>query len=157
MSKTFNEIYGSIDLCEECFQQKVNSHLNHTILRFPDMYDKYEKYILDYIEKVEITENNNFPNRTLFTLMNLILSSYKDYPCFTIYKNLNNLLTYLKTKKYGRELNLDREQKMEILFKINQIKKLKAFLSNQQNKINRIESIIIDSQNFYDLKPLILN
>ena len=145
----------SIDICEKCFAQKDNSHLNHTTLSYPNLLDLNIEAICKNILRDKFVKGKN-ENKKLIKVINLILLSYKNYPCFTNYKNLDHLLTFFrKIKDKSQELNASKE--MEIYYKINRLKELKNIIKNDCDKINKIESISIETQNFYDLNLLKFN
>ena len=83
-----------VDICEKCIAHKC--HSNHTLFRFPNIYEKSKNLILYYISSVpEILGNDDKEKSTFINLIKAELNSYKNYPCYTNYKNLNNLFNFL--------------------------------------------------------------
>ena len=71
-------------------------------------------------------------------------------------KNINNLLIFLcKVKDKNEEIKSKKE--MELFYKIKRLRELKNIIKNDYYKINKIESITIFAQNFYDLNILKIN
>ena len=143
------------DLCENCFAQKDESHLEHTTLRFPNLNDLKIKLICENLLRDKYEEDKN-DNKELIKVIDSILFSYNNYPCFTNLKNINNLLIFLcKIKEKNEEIKSKKE--MELYYKINRLRELKNIIKNDYYKINKIESITIFAQNFYDLNILKIN
>lgn len=141
----------SMELCEKCFDQNYESHLDHTILRYPNLDISKIACICENIRR----DKNEKPDLILFDY--LILNSYQKMRNFINYKNISNLLAYLsKYRDSSKEIN-NNKKKMEIYYKINRLKELKNIIKTDYDKINQIESINIQAQNFYDLNILKTN
>ena len=145
-----------IDICEGCLADKC--HFTHTKFRFPNIYEKSKDLISYYISSSpEILSNYGKGKNTLINLINAELNSYKNYPCYTNYKNLNNLFIFLrqnKDKNNNKNINQNENNKKGLSIKIKNAKDLKNFIKEYPDKINTIESINIQTQNFYDLSFL---
>ena len=148
-----------IDICERCLADKC--HFNHTKFRFPNIYEKSKDFISYYISSSpEIISNYGKGKSTLMNLINAELNSYKNYPCYINYKNLNNLFIFLrqnKDKNNNKNINQNENNKKELFIKIKTVKELKNIIKDNPDKLNTIESINIQTQNFYDLSFLKIN
>ena len=146
-----------VDICEKCIAHKC--HSNHTLFRFPNIYEKSKNLILYYISSVpEILGNDDKEKSTFINLIKAELNSYKNYPCYTNYKNLNNLFNFFRQNKDNKKIiNQHENNKVELLLKIKSAKELKNLIKDHPDKINIIESINIQAQNIHYLNILKLN
>ena len=141
-----------LDICEECLADRY--HLTHTIFRFPNIYEKCKNIILYFIS----LENENLRDESkgkslLIKLMKGIIYSYNNNPCYNNYKNLYNLLNFIRQiKDNDKTINQNENMKMELYLKIKQARELKDIIQNFPDKINIIESINIQAQNFYNFE-----
>ena len=147
----------SNDICEQCLSKEEELHSTHTLLIFPNIYEKCKK-ILDYVtqSKNEIFEEE----KSILKIFNTILDDYRRFPSYTCYQNIYNCISFLNKlneKEKEKEFNHKENKKMEYYIKIRNIRDLKNIINNHPMKINIIESININSQNFYDLNLLKLN
>ena len=148
-----------LDMCEKCLADKC--HLTHTLFRFPDIYEKCKNILLNFISlENEKLGNESKGKSQLIKLMKGIIFSYKNYPCYNNYKNLNNLFNFIRQiKENNNDKNIYQKEniKMELFLKIKKVRELKDLINNFPEKINLIESIKIQAQNFYNLNLLKIN
>ena len=145
----------SNDICEQCLSKEEELHSTHTLLIFPNIYEKC-KNILDYVtqKKKEIFEEEII----ILEIFNAILDDYRNFPSYTCYHNMYNCISFLnKLNENEKEFNYKENKKMEYYIKIRNIRDLKNIINNNPSTINIIESININSQNFYDLNLFKLN
>ena len=142
----------SNDICEQCLSEEEEFHSTHTKLFFPNVFEKCKK-IIYYVVNEKIENLND--KRIMFKFLNTILYNYREYPCFINYNNLTNCINFLnKLNKKERELYHKENKKKELYIKIRSLRELKDLLNNDVDKNIKIESIIINTQNFYDLNVL---
>ena len=146
----------SKDICEQCFlEEEEEIHHTHIKLFFPEVNNNYNKIINNTIPtKIkDLNDNNN-----LKKIMNLIIYCYKEYPCYTNFKNVLNCMKFLKRlKDNDRGIYNNENKKFEYYIKIRNNREIKDLVNNHPDKINIIESIKINAQNFYDLNLLKTN
>ena len=149
----------SCDICEECLYDIT--HLNHILFRFPNICDKLKNIIFNYINKqMKKIDNDDIKENisSMIKFMKSIILSYEANPCFISYKNLYNLFNFLeKIQNNEKNINKNENYRNEFFFKIRQTKDLKDFLKKYPNNKDKIKSINIQRQNFYDLNLLKTN
>jgi len=147
----------SKDLCEQCFYEEEKMHLTHTKLFFPNVYERCKKIVEFYANRKKESIHRA---KCTINFLNSILYNYKEYPCYTNYYNLFNLIHFLVKNENERELyqlSHEEDKKMENYIKIRNIREIKGIKNDNPDKINFIESIKINKQNFYDLNILKIN
>ena len=148
------------DLCEKCVSEDGEKHLTHTTFRFSDFFDSNKDIIYKYIIylKDEIEKGNELKAKLFVEIIELIYSTFRYYPCFDNYLNLDNMIKYFcENINDRRKITRKDNDRFEFFKKINNRKELKYFLKDYPDKINKIISIIIQTQNFYDLNLLKTN
>ena len=143
------------DICDECITKADRKNFTHTTLKFSDGFNKIKDEIqnkLDICSEERIKINKHF----LF-IIDIIIFYYINNPCYNNLKSLNNINDYLGelVKGVKKDSNLEnKENKMEIYYKIKHSRDLISKITNHQEQINKIESIIIEKKNFCNLNLL---
>ena len=139
-----------VDLCYDCNTQKDDKHLTHTKIIISEKF----KSAVEEIDRKEkkLNEDDIDIYKAFKLIRNLIIYNFKDYPCFNNYNNLKNYELYLDNLKKGNQLQNSKETK--ILLKVRNSRELNNIILNHNDKINDIESIIIEKKNFFNLEQL---
>ena len=145
----------SKDICEQCLSEEEELHETHEMLIYPNFYQRYKKILDNVSPKMD---GNCLDMTDIIKIFEIILKDYTKFPNYNSYKNLNNGINFLeKLNGNDRELYHRENREKEFYTKIRSSRELKDILNNDDDFINdkiKIESIKINSQNFFDLKPL---
>ena len=150
------------NLCRDCYTQNKD-HINHTIIDFneKDFLDKIIeiKNILPNINSLEEQKDEN-----LIKIIREILKIYEDYPCYNLYRCINNIYEFLK--KDIKNIFI-KHREMKEFFKIRYPKEFKNALEKKGdgsaiktmriNKVNFSCLNILSNKDFKNLIKLILS
>ena len=97
---------------------------------------------------------NIMKKKQLLLIAKFILIYFENYKCYNTYKNIENLVKFTseEEKKVKNQEYSGKVVETKKYIKIRHLRDLKYIIENNVDQINNIESIIIQSQNFYDLK-----
>ena len=142
----------SKDICEQCLSEEEELHETHEMLIYPNFRRRFKKILDNAIPKM----NESFIDKTDYIkLFNIILKDYIQYPNYSSYKTISNSIKFLESLNENDRGIFKREnKKKEFYIKIKSLRELKDILNNNGDKKDKIESIKINSQNFFDLNLL---